>query len=60
MSELTGFTDAIKRLHPAYLAVVMGIGIISIDAQLLKFNLISVILMWIDLLSYTVLFIFYS
>lgn len=60
MSELTGFTDAIKRLHEAYLPIVMGIGIISINAQLLKFNLISVILMWIDLLSYTVLFIFYS
>ncbi|MQL54299.1 hypothetical protein [Acidianus ambivalens] len=60
MSELTGFTDAIKRLHAACLAIVMGIGIISIDAQLPKFNLISVILMWIDLLSYTVLFIFYS
>ncbi|WP_236609044.1 hypothetical protein [Saccharolobus islandicus] len=27
---MTGFTDAIKRLHAAYLAIVMGIGIISI------------------------------
>lgn len=44
MSELTGFKDAIIRIHAAYLPIVMGIGIISIDAQLLKFNLISVIL----------------
>jgi len=48
----------IKRLNPAYFAMVMGTGIISIDALALKYILLSNILFYLDLLFYVILFIF--
>jgi tellurite resistance protein TehA-like permease len=45
----------LAELHPAYFALVMATGIISIDAQLLGFRLIAVALFALNVVFYAVL-----
>lgn len=49
----------IKNLSPAYFALVMATGIISVAAYILDFSLISIILFWLNIINYLVLFIFF-
>lgn len=46
---------AVKNLFPAYFALVMSTGIVSIAAHLLEFHMISTILFWINNIAFAVL-----
>ncbi|HXI31170.1 MAG TPA: tellurite resistance/C4-dicarboxylate transporter family protein [Vicinamibacterales bacterium] len=48
-------TDAIRTLHPAYFALVMATGIVSIACQLLGFPAVAVALLGLNLVFYPVL-----
>ena len=48
-------SNAIKGLHPAYFAMVMSTGIISIAAKLLGFTGIAYALFYINIIAYTIL-----
>ena len=48
---------AVSDLPPAYFAMVMATGIVSIAAQLLGFSLIAVVLLWLNLAFYAVLWL---
>lgn len=47
----------IKDLHPAYFAMVMATGIVSIAAQLLEMKMVAVALGWLNFLFFAVLWI---
>lgn len=47
--------DSIKNLHPAYFAMVMATGIVSIALHLLEFTILSITLFWITLIAYVIL-----
>jgi tellurite resistance protein TehA-like permease len=49
--------EAIRTLHPAYFALVMATGIVSIAAQLLDIPLVPQILLGINLVAYVVLWV---
>ena len=55
MSLLTVVKTSVKDLHPAYFAMVMATGIVSIAAQLLEMRMIAVTLGWLNLLIFAVL-----
>jgi tellurite resistance protein TehA-like permease len=50
-------TSALAALHPAYFALVMATGIVSIACQLLGFGPISVALLWANNVFYVILWI---
>lgn len=50
-----GFWGAVERLHPAYFALVMATGIISVAAQLLGARAVALALLAVNVVSYAVL-----
>ncbi|MBC8554424.1 MAG: C4-dicarboxylate ABC transporter, partial [Candidatus Brocadiales bacterium] len=48
-------TNSIKGLHPAYFAMVMSTGIISIASKLLGFTSIAYALFYINIAAYAIL-----
>ncbi|HLT19914.1 MAG TPA: hypothetical protein VKZ96_10680, partial [Thermomicrobiales bacterium] len=48
---------ALQSLHPAYFALVMATGIVSIAAQLEGMRSIAIALFWINLLAYALLWL---
>lgn len=48
-------SNSIKRLHPAYFALVMSTGIISVAAKLLGFTGIAYALFYINIVAYAIL-----
>jgi tellurite resistance protein TehA-like permease len=50
-------TGALATMHPAYFALVMATGIVSIACQLLGFGPIAVALLWANSLFYPILWI---
>lgn len=48
-------SNSIKRLHPAYFALVMSTGIISVAAKLLGFTGIAYALFYINIIAYAIL-----
>jgi tellurite resistance protein TehA-like permease len=54
---LTARWEAIRTLHPAYFALVMATGIVSIAAQLLQIPYVPVALLAINVIAFAVLWI---
>jgi tellurite resistance protein TehA-like permease len=52
-----GRGEALRTLHPAYFALVMATGIVSIAAQLLKIPIVPSVLLGVNLVAYAVLWI---
>ena len=52
---LNGLKEGVKDLSPAYFAMVMATGIISIAAYLLGMPLVAVALFWLNIVTYLVL-----
>src|SRR6185437_17008894 len=50
-------SSGLATLHPAYFALVMATGIVSIACQLLGFGPISVTLLWANTVFYVILWI---
>ena len=48
-------SNSIKGLHPAYFAMVMSTGIISVAAKLLGFTGIACVLLYINIIAYAIL-----
>jgi tellurite resistance protein TehA-like permease len=48
---------AVRDLHPAYFAMVMATGIVSIAAQLRGFPVVAQILLWLNVIFYVVVWI---
>ena len=48
-------SNTIKGLHPAYFALVMSTGIISVAAKLLGFTSIAYALFYINIVAYAIL-----
>ncbi len=59
MGPISLLKSEIKNLFPAYFALVMSTGIVSIAAHLLSFPVISNILFWINNLAFAVLLIMF-
>ncbi len=57
-SFFTKVKELIKNLHPAYFAMVMSTGIISISCYLLEIYMFAIVLFWLNLLFYISLLIF--
>lgn len=57
MTPLGVIKAAVENLHPAYFAMVMATGIVSIAAQLLEMRLVAVTLGWLNLLAFAVLWV---
>lgn len=53
---LGAFKESVKGLPPAYFALVMATGIVSIAAQLLGMSAIAVALFWLNIGAYLILF----
>jgi tellurite resistance protein TehA-like permease len=53
----TAPADGIRTLHPAYFALVMATGIVSIAAQLLGIPVVPQLLLWINLVAFAVLWL---
>ena len=49
--------DGIRTLHPAYFALVMATGIVSIAAQLLDVPVVPKLLLGINLVAFAVLWL---
>lgn len=52
---LTSIKSAIENLHPAYFAMVMATGIVSIASDLLEMTVIGVALCWLNLIFFAIL-----
>ena len=52
---LNGLKEGVKDLSPAYFAMVMATGIISIAAHLLGMPIVAVALFWLNIVTYLVL-----
>jgi tellurite resistance protein TehA-like permease len=48
-------SSAVRDLHPAYFAMVMATGIVSVAAELRGFPVVAQILLWLNVLFYVVL-----
>jgi tellurite resistance protein TehA-like permease len=59
VSWRAGLSDGIRTLHPAYFALVMSTGIISLAGHFLGINLIAIPLFWLNVAAYAVLWILY-
>ena len=51
--------EELADLHPAYFAVVMSTGIVSIGASFLDWPILPRVLLWVNLFSYAILWILY-
>lgn len=58
MIPLSRFESAVSELPPAYFSMVMATGIVSIAADLLRFNVIPGALLWLNVAFYVVLWLF--
>jgi tellurite resistance protein TehA-like permease len=54
---ITSLKDSIEQLHPAYFAMVMATGIVSIAADLLEMNAIAWSLCWLNLFFFIALWL---
>lgn len=54
---MTNLSKAIAGLHPAYFAMVMATGIVSIAAQLLRIAYLPWALLWLNVVSYAALWL---
>jgi len=54
-SLFTSLRAAIENLHPAYFAMVMATGIVSIAGDLLEMSVIAVALCWLNLFLFVIL-----
>lgn len=54
---MTRATDAVRGLSPAYFALVMATGIVSISAERAGFHLLAVALLWLNLGQFLALWI---
>lgn len=59
MKAFSSYKQTIKTFFPAYFALVMATGIISIASFLLKFETIANILFWLNNIEYAVLLIIF-
>jgi tellurite resistance protein TehA-like permease len=48
-------SSAVRDLHPAYFAMVMATGIVSVAAQLRGFPVVAQVLLWLNIFFYVVL-----
>jgi tellurite resistance protein TehA-like permease len=55
MALFSLITTSVRDLHPAYFAMVMATGIVSIAAQLLEMSMIAVSLGWLNLATFATL-----
>jgi tellurite resistance protein TehA-like permease len=55
--RVVAFKAALENLHPAYFAMVMATGIVSIAAWLLQMDSLGLALCWLNLLFFVVLWI---
>ncbi len=58
MTRQNNLISVIEDLPPAYFAMVMATGIVSIAADFVGFHLISVVLLWLNVAFYVCLWIF--
>jgi tellurite resistance protein TehA-like permease len=56
-SLLASIKSAIENLHPAYFAMIMATGIVSIVSDLLEMRVIGVALCWLNLIFFTILLV---
>ncbi len=54
---MTSAADGIRTLHPAYFALVMATGIVSIAAQLLRIPLVPQLLLAINVVAFAILWL---
>src|SRR5678816_1860845 len=54
---MTSLKASIEHLHPAYFAMVMATGIVSIASDLLEMRVIGVALCWLNLIFFTILLV---
>ena len=54
---MTSLKASIEHLHPAYFAMVMATGIVSIASDLLEMNTIAFALCWLNLFFFTILWL---
>ena len=54
-SVIESIKSAIENLHPAYFAMVMATGIVSIASDLLEMSAIGVALCWLNLIFFAIL-----
>ena len=54
---LASIKSAIENLHPAYFAMVMATGIVSIASDLLEMTVIGVALCWLNLIFFAILLV---
>ena len=52
---MKSLSDGVRTLHPAYFALVMATGIVSIAAQLLRIPVVPMLLLGINVLAFVVL-----
>ena len=57
MALFSLITTSVRDLHPAYFAMVMATGIVSIAAQLLQMRTIAVSLSWLNLAAFATLWV---
>jgi tellurite resistance protein TehA-like permease len=57
MALFSLITTSVRDLHPAYFAMVMATGIVSIAAQLLQMRTIAVSLSWLNLVAFATLWV---
>ena len=56
-SVIESIKSAIENLHPAYFAMVMATGIVSIASDLLEMSAIGVALCWLNLIFFAILLV---
>jgi tellurite resistance protein TehA-like permease len=49
--------SAVAELHPAYFAMAMATGIVSIASDLLEMNVLAIVLCWLNLIFFTILWV---
>jgi tellurite resistance protein TehA-like permease len=57
MAFFTAITAAVRDLHPAYFAMVMATGIVSIAAHLLQMRMLASALAWLNLVAFAILWL---
>jgi tellurite resistance protein TehA-like permease len=59
VSRRAALSDGLRTLHPAYFAMVMSTGIISLAGHFLGIDLVAIPLFWLNAFAYVVLWILY-
>lgn len=52
---LGSIKSAVENLHPAYFAMVMATGIVSIASDLMEMSVVGVALCWLNLIFFAIL-----